>query len=394
MENVSYRVDNDILYLQLKGRIDSANSSELDKILGRIPEEHVFSSVVIDCHELQYISSAGLRLILRIKKKKPDTVIKEVNSAVYEIFSMTGFTEMIEIHKAFRVIDVEGCEVIGKGANGQVYRIDRDTIVKQYLNPDALEDIRKERELARTAFVLGVPTAISYDVVKIKKGGFGSVFELLDADSLAKCLISGAMDVDKVVEESISLLKIIHSTIVKPDSMPDMKEIALHWADFLKDYLPAEHFQKLHDLVAAVPEDNRMLHGDYHLKNVMYVNGESLLIDMDTLCHGHPVFELASMYNAYRGFHELDPENAPSFLGIDYDTSGEIWNKSLVRYLGTTDEETIRDVEKKAMIIGYTRLMRRRIRRNGFDSETGRREIECYKKHLEELLPQVDTLVF
>ncbi|MBE5996031.1 MAG: STAS domain-containing protein [Lachnospiraceae bacterium] len=394
MENIAYSVSNDTLNLQLKGRIDSANSGEVDKVLEKVFAENAFSSVVIDCKDLQYISSAGLRVILRIKKKKSNTVITEVNSAVYEIFSMTGFTEMIEIHKAFRVINVEGCEVIGQGANGKVFRIDRDTIVKQYLNPEALEDIRKERELARTAFILGVPTAISYDVVKIKGGGFGSVFELLDAGSLAKQLISGKMSVDQIVECSVSLLKTIHSTIVKPDSMPDMKAVALNWADFLKDYLPEEHAKKLHDLVAAVPEDNRMLHGDYHLKNVMYVNGESILIDMDTLCHGHPVFEFASMFNAYRGFHELDPENAAEFLGIDYNTEGEIWEKSLRLYFDGVDDTAIREIEKKAMIIGYTRLMRRLIRRNGFETETGRKQIECYKKHLEELLPQVDTLVF
>ena len=394
MENVVYSVNNDTLNLRLIGRIDSANSAVVDEALGRIRKENEFSAVDIDCKDLKYISSAGLRLILRIKKKVPNTVLREVSPEVYEIFSMTGFTEMMEIRKAYRVISVEGCEVIGQGANGKVYRIDPDTIVKEHLNPDALEDISRERELARTAFVLGVPTAISYDVVKIAGGGYGSVFELLNAGSLAKYLIAGKMTVDEAVEHSINLLKIIHSTEVKPESMPDMKKIAVKWANFLKDYLPEEHFLKLRALVDAVPEDNRMLHGDYHIKNVMYQNGESLLIDMDTLCHGHPVFELASMYNAYRGFHEVDPDHASEFLGISYEMAGEIWDKSLRMYLDNADEETVREVEKKAQIIGYTRLMRRLIRRSGFDSEFGRRQIACYKGHLEELLPQVDTLVF
>ena len=52
----------------------------------------------------------------------------------------------------------------------------------------------------------------------------------------------------------------------------------------------------------AVSVRHQMLHGDYHIKNVMMQDGEVLLIDMDTLCQGHPVFELASMYNAYVGF--------------------------------------------------------------------------------------------
>ena len=119
-------------------------------------------------------------------------------------------------------------------------------------------------------------------------------------------LIRGEKSVDEVVQMSIDLLKLIHSTVVKPDSMPDMKAVALDWADFLKDYLPAEQYEKLHALVEAVPDDNHMMHGDYHIKNVMLQNGECLLIDMDTLCHGHPIFELASMYNAYCGYSEVD----------------------------------------------------------------------------------------
>ena len=300
----------------------------------------------------------------------------------------------MEIRKAYRVISVEGCEVIGQGANGKVYRIDPDTIVKVYLNPDALPEIHRERELARAAFVLGVPTAIPYDVVRIEGGGYGSVFELLNATSFAKLLIRGEKTVDEIAEMSISLLKLIHSTVVKPDTMPDMRAVALDWARFLEKYLPADQYAKLYSLIAAVPEDDHMMHGDYHLKNVMLQNGESLLIDMDTLCHGHPIFELASMYNAYVGYAELNHGQVMDFLGISYETAGELWRKSLSLYLGTGDEARIAEVEKKAMIVGYTRIMRRTIRRNGLNTEEGRAIIENCRRHFNELLPQIDTLTF
>ena len=394
MENVSYQFDNGLLSLALSGHIDSANASAVEAKIQGIMFENPADSVVIDCTKLRYISSAGLRIILRIRKAVADTRLENVSSDVYEIFDMTGFTEMMEIRKAYRTISVEGCEVIGQGANGKVYRIDPDTIVKVYLNPDALPEIHRERELARTAFVLGVPTAIPYDVVRIEGGGYGSVFELLNAKSFAKLLITGEKTVDEVAQMSIDLLKLIHSTEVKPDSMPDMKAVALDWAAFLRTYLPPEDANKLYDLVEAVPEDNHMMHGDYHLKNVMLQNGESLLIDMDTLSHGHPVFELASMYNAYLGYSELDHQIIQDFLGISHETAAEFWNKSLRLYLAGADEQTVREIEEKAMIVGYARIMRRRIRRNGYATEEGRAEIENAARHLAELLPKVDTLTF
>jgi len=394
MENVSCKIENGTMYVSLKGHIDSANAGSVESEINEAKGAENIDSIVLDCGRLDYISSAGLRIILRLKKAVSDTKLVNVPAEVYEVFEMTGFTEMMEVQKAYRIISVEGCEVIGQGANGKVYRIDPDTIVKVYLNPDALPEIHRERELARTAFVLGIPTAIPYDVVRIEGGGYGSVFELLNAKSFAKLLIGGEKTVDEVAEMSIELLKQIHGTVVKPDSMPDMKAVALDWASFLKDYLPPDQFEKLYALVEAVPEDDHMMHGDYHIKNVMLQNGESLLIDMDTLCHGYPVFELASMFNAYCGFSEVDNSVSESFLGISHEMSVELWNRELRLYLDGADEQTVREVEKKAQIIGYTRIMRRSIRRNGLNTEDGRREIENCRKHLEELLPQVDTLTF
>ncbi|MBQ1502237.1 MAG: anti-sigma factor antagonist [Firmicutes bacterium] len=391
---MDYRIADDVLTLKLTGHIDSANAAVMEKEISGIREANPTGAVVLDCEDLEYISSAGLRIILRLKKAVADTTLVNVSPEVYEIFDMTGFTEMMEVRKAYRVLSVEGCEVIGQGANGKVYRIDPDTVVKVYLNPDALPEIHRERELARTAFVLGVPTAIPYDVVRIEGGGYGSVFELLNATSFAKLLIRGEKTVDEVAQMSVDLLKLIHSTVVKPDSMPDMKAVALDWADFLREYLPADQYEKLHALVAEVPADDHMMHGDYHVKNVMLQNGESLLIDMDTLCHGHPVFELASMYNAYCGYGETDHEITRAFLGIAPETAAELWQKLLRLYLDGADEATVKAVEEKAMIVGYTRIMRRSIRRNGLNIEDGRLVIENCRRHLAELLPKVDTLVF
>ena len=394
MDTVNYNVSNGILTLKLAGHIDSLNAPQIEEEIKKIREDRKDLPVIIDAEKLEYISSAGLRIILRLLQELPETKIINVSSEIYEILEMTGFTEMMEVKKAYRVVSTDGCEVIGQGANGKIYRIDRDTIVKVFLNPDSLQEIQRERELARTAFVLGVPTAIPYDVVRIESGGYGSVFELLNAKSLGILLKTGEKSLDEVVKMSIDLLKIIHGTVVKPDSMPDMKAIALDWADFLKDHLSMEQWQKLHDLVAAVPEDDHMLHGDYHVKNVMLQNGECLLIDMDTLCHGHPVFELASMFNAYGGYAETDHSVIQEFLGISYETGTEFFDRSLRAYLNSEDDSFITSVKEKAQIVGYTRMMRRSIRRNGLDTEAGRKEIENCRQHLADLLQRVETLSF
>ena len=393
MANVTYKMQDGTLVIAFAGKISSENAAAVEEKVNEIIKVEAHQCVVVDAEHLEYISSAGLRVILRLKKLEPSLKLINVSADVYEILDMTGFTEIMPVEKAYRKFSVEGCEAIGKGANGTVYRLDPDTIIKVYHNADALADIHRERELARRAFVLGIPTAIPYDVVKVGDT-YGSVFELLSAKSFAKLIKAEPENIDKYVGLYVDLLHKIHGTEVKPEDMPDMREVAIDWVNFLKDYLPEEKWTKLLALVEAVPVSHHMLHGDYHIKNVMMQDGEVLLIDMDTLCQGHPVFELASMYNAYVGFAELDHNISMDFLGISHDTSVAIWKKSLPLYLGTDDAEKVAEVEQKAMLIGYTRLMRRRIRRKGFESEEGRREIETYKNHIIELLDTIDTLEF
>ncbi len=389
--SVTMKTENGVPVLNFTGRITSANAPEVEQQANAALEGYAGRALTLDLNDLEYISSAGLRVLLRLRKRYAAMEMVNVSSDVYEIFEMTGFTEMMPISKAYRRISVDGCEVIGQGANGKVYRIDPDTIVKVYYNPDALPDIHRERELARTAFVLGVPTAIPYDVVRVGEG-YGSVFELLNAKSFSKLIAADPDGLEGYVRQFVDLMKLIHDTTVKPGVMPQMRTVALDWADFLRDYLPEDKWRKLHDLIAAVPEQLTMLHGDYHTKNVMLQNGEVILIDMDTLCTGHPVFELASVYNAFVGFSELDESVALKFQGFSAETCRRIWELVLELYFDDADEETRALHARQAMLIGYARLMRRRIRRGGLEDPTGQQEIACYKQHILELLDQVDRL--
>ena len=120
------------LVLPLSGHIDSANASGTEAELMKERENVPHEGLTLDLDKLDYISSAGLRVILRLRKLEPELKLVNVSSEVYEVFSMTGFTEMMPVEKAMRKLSVEGCEAIGRGANGTVYRIDKDTVVKVY----------------------------------------------------------------------------------------------------------------------------------------------------------------------------------------------------------------------------------------------------------------------
>ena len=361
MSLVTERIENNILYLELNGRIDSSNADQAEEQIKAIKAAHPNLQSVFDAEKLEYLSSAGLRVILRMRKDTADLKIINVSTEVYEILDMTGFTDMLTVEKAFRRLSLDGCELIARGGNGTVYRYDPETILKIYHNGASLEEIRLEKDLCRKVFIKGINTAIPYDVVKVGDS-YGSVAELLSAKSIAKLLRADPDSLEENVAIYTDLLKKIHATAVKPGEMPSIKETGVNWVEFLQPYLPAEQWEKLMAMMQAIPEPEFMIHGDYHANNVMIQNGEPLLIDMDTVAYGHPVFDFAAIYLGFVGYCECNHAGTMDFYGLPYEITVKIWETLMNQYF--EDESVRMDAARKAQVIGYTRMMRRTIRRN------------------------------
>ena len=391
MSLVTERIEDNVLYLELNGRIDSSNADQAEELIKASKVAHPGLQVVLDAEHLEYLSSAGLRVVLRLRKDAADLKIINVSTEVYEILDMTGFTDMITVEKAFRRLSLDGCELIAKGANGAVYRYDPETIVKIYHNGASLEEIRLEKDLCRKVFIKGINTAIPYDVVKVGDY-YGSVAELLSAKSIAKLLRANPDSLEENVAIYTDLLKKIHATPVRPGEMPPIKETGVKWAEFLQPYLPAEQWEKLVAMMKEIPEPEFMIHGDYHANNVMIQNGEPLLIDMDTVAYGHPVFDFASIYLGFVGYCECNHEGTKEFYGLPYEITVKIWETLMKQYF--EDEAMRADVARKAQVIGYARMMRRTIRRDGLNTPDGQQVIALCKQRLEELLPQVEKLYY
>ena len=378
--------------IELTGRIDSGNAAKVEEDI-RSGLDGWTGAVELNSAALEYISSAGLRVILRLRKAWPELRITNVSPEVYDVLEMTGFTEMMPVEKAYLSVSVEGCEVIGEGQNGKVYRIDRDTVVKTYKNADALTEIRHEREVARLALILGVPTAISYDIVRVGDS-YGSVFELLNCRSFAGILAEEPERLDWCVGEYSRLLRTVHGTHVPAGKLPSIKATALEWTGRIAPVLPGEYGAKLARLVAEVPERDTMIHGDFHAKNIVLAENEVLLIDMDTLSVGHPIFELAQMYVSYIGFSEQDPTAVERFMGFSFATAKAFWKRSLAAYLGVEDGAALTAAEDRIRLVAYVRMIDWSRRHNDPGTEADRAARALWTSELLALLDRVDSLDF
>lgn len=95
----SYDTEGGKLICKVSGKLDSATVGDLEKDI--IPKVYVADEVVMDFADLEYISSAGARLLLLIQKKllkrNGNLYVKNSNDFVLDVFNKTGFTNVFTI---------------------------------------------------------------------------------------------------------------------------------------------------------------------------------------------------------------------------------------------------------------------------------------------------------
>ena len=111
------------------------------------------------------------------------------------------------------------------------------------------------------------------------------------------------------------------------------------------------------------------MHGDFHLKNQLMVGNDLMLIDMDTLCIGDPIFELASICNSYYEFSFLDPRSVEDFLGISVDKARYIWKELSRKYYSDLNDEEYIKISNKARVLGCMRALHF-FNKRGYPKET------------------------
>ena len=345
-------LDNGILTLFLEGELNSYNAESVGKEINDIIKSNTFDSLVLDLDKLKYISSAGLRVILVLKQQIDKLSIINASLEVYDVFEMTGFTSMMDVKKALRKVDISKATIIGDGYFSTVYRLDKDTIVKVFDRTSDPQQIERELSLAKEAFILGVPTAISFDIVRVGEK-LGVVFEMLDCMSLQNAVKSDLNRYPEYLAKYAELLKKINSTVCLNEKIPDIKKYYLKKIDFIKDYLEEKYYLKAKKLIESIENRKTFVHGDCHFKNIMVQNNDLILIDMDTLSVGHPIFELAAICAPYCLFNEDDPGNCEKFFGLTEEQSNKLYNDLLNLYFGKDDKV----IKEKIRLLAYIHMV-------------------------------------
>ena len=350
--NIDIRHEGDSVTLILAGRLDTATSAkagaDIERALATVP---VISRLTCDAGQLEYISSSGLRILLSLAKRYKDFRITEVQSLVYEVLDTTGFTKMMTVERALRQLSVEGCEVIGVGGVGTVYRLDGDTIIKVFREGTTIEEVRREITMSKEAFVMGMPTAISFDVVRVGSQ-YGLVYELLQADTLSACIKREPGRIDEFARKYAELFHQLHAIEVPGgSSVPCAIERERQQIRHIRRYFPQESIDLMLRIVDAIPDANRLLHLDLQTKNAMVQNGELMLIDMGEVGYGHPLLDLGHAYSAMVTL----VGDYDKIIGMPRELGRELWSRAIDYYLEGMPAEVVKQRKTQIEVVSCVR---------------------------------------
>lgn len=101
MINVSSSQQGDFRIIRIEGRVDTTNYSVLEKEVQQVLDQGVHN-IILNCKDLNYISSSGLRVFMiaqkQILKLNGKLYLCELQSEIYKIFEISGF---LSIFKTF-----------------------------------------------------------------------------------------------------------------------------------------------------------------------------------------------------------------------------------------------------------------------------------------------------
>ena len=325
------RHDGQLSVVELTGSINSGNAHEFEDALSGEPSSE--EGVIIDAGGLEYISSAGLRVLLAAKKRCKGKIFRvvNVNDEVMNVFDVTGFSESMDISRAVRQLSVEGCDRIGAGACGEVFRLDDETIIKLYYPRVKKEEIEQEKALAKKAFVMGVPTAISYDIVEAD-GRTGVVYELIKSKTIGELIRGDEGHLEEYVDMYAAVCRQIHGIEAEPGQLPSFKDINRSDIPNVTG-ITEEERAYLHRFLDLIPDRMNCLHGDLNINNIMVQNGECCLIDMGEFSTGTPMFDLSRILFSME-FAGAAKGEFNSFYKLPQDIVTHILHLFLEKYFG------------------------------------------------------------
>lgn len=332
-------IEKDKIIVFLPERVNEQNATGVKNDLLSIISSHDNLIPVINCKNLTYISSSGLRglLIVQQEYNKDKITLSNVGKDVYEILEMTGFVNIFHVSRDVKSLDISGCDKIAVGINGSFYDMKNGIMVKVFSEDVTLEEAEREIEMAKKALINGIPTPISFTVVKCGES-YGVLYEEIEPVTILQKIKQDPHNEMKYIFKVADFVRELHEKEVNPGDMPSIKNRYMDWIDMAGKTLGASRVIGMKDLVNRIDDKHTFLHGDLSLDHVFIVGDELMVMDMASCGYGHPIFDLQALYASLVAIELDNPGYCKNTFGLDTNRCRNLWRLFINRYLAGEDK--------------------------------------------------------
>ncbi len=237
---VKERLEQEKLLIELSGRIETSNAPEEGARIFEIRASYLDKDLELDAKDLTYISSAGLRELLKLYKQEKHLSITHVSKEVYDIFDITGFTDFLDIQMDKEAESEAPCE----GINNTYY--DAPFV------PAARMFERQAKEHPDKAAIVSTERSLTYRELDAESNRIANMLQYIGVrpDDLIMVLLPRSVD---VCIANLGIMKAGAAFLVANTEYPD-ERIAFMYENAACKYLITTHeicFDRL-DLIIEI----------------------------------------------------------------------------------------------------------------------------------------------
>lgn len=307
-----------ILTIAINGHIDSSQVTMLQNEIDDAIDTHrnEINELILDAENMSFISSLGLRSILQLKKNWSNVQVVNCSADVYNAFKLTGFTRLITITKALPSINDDQLKPVEDLKD--VFRLSEETMVKVFSTDASLEEVEHEVQQSREVFIWGVPTVMTFDIVKVK-GSYGIIFESIMRKHIDAATLG-------------ELLRSFHQYIIEPDQqIPSAIEREKQTVKAMTTEYGEERVAKMLQALNTIPDASNLLHGNLSLRYIAYSQegNRPIVVDMSNIAYGNPVIDLTHLY-----------------CSLPEDMQGEYFDAFLHSYYNEEEESSLKRIKQ------------------------------------------------
>lgn len=239
-------------------------------------------------------------------------------------------------------VNIDKLKILSERGNSNTYISEDNKWLIKFATDDAgnsLEDYKKKQMHSQLIKELNINTPSVRDIVCDKNGNFALEYEYIeDKVSFSRSVANDPENVDKYMKDLANFVKNIHNVKVSKEHLKSVEELVDKAINENANLFDKEQIIKVEKIMSNTENTGTLLHHDLQPGNYIMSKRGTMMIDLDTICYGNSIYDLAFFYYIY---HFIEPSHIEKLSRCSVDIADKMWRCFIKYYKNFHTEKEI-----------------------------------------------------